>query len=111
MRGIKNKNFWIMEQLSGIVGSWTPMSRAIQPGMLKGYSLQAIAHGADAVIHFRWRTAVSGAERFQPVGFQDTPGRRDPAQYGKCAEGNYQCRTDLYLSEGQKIRGISGSLQ
>lgn len=46
--------------------------------------------------------AVSGAERFQPVSIQDTPGRRDPAQYGKCAEGNYQCRTDLYLSERQK---------
>ena len=55
--------------------------------------------------------AVSGAERFQPVSIQDTPGRRDPAQYGKCAEGNYQCRTDLYLSERQKIRGISGCLQ
>jgi beta-galactosidase len=55
MRGIKNKNFWIMEQLSGSVGSWMPMSLTTRPGMLKGYSLQAIAHGADAVVHFRWR--------------------------------------------------------
>lgn len=78
MRGIKNKNFWIMEQLSGIVGSWTPMSRAIQPGMLKGYSLQAIAHGADAVIHFRWRTAVSGAEMYLQgiIDHSNVPGRR-----------------------------------
>ena len=64
MRGIKQKNFWIMEQLSGNLGSWTPMSPALQPGMLKGYSLQAIAHGADTILHFRWRTAVSGAEMF-----------------------------------------------
>lgn len=64
MRGIKKKNFWIMEELSGSLGSWTPMQPTLQPGMLEGYSLQAIAHGADAVLHFRWRTAVAGAEMF-----------------------------------------------
>lgn len=64
MRGIKKKNFWIMEQLSGSLGSWMPMQPTLQPGMLKGYSMQAIAHGADAVLHFRWRTAISGAEMF-----------------------------------------------
>lgn len=64
MRGIQNKPFWIMEQLSGIIGSWGPMSRIPRPGMIKGYALQAIAHGADAVVHFRWRTAKSGAEMY-----------------------------------------------
>lgn len=64
MRGIQNKPFWIMEQLSGIVGSWGPMSRMPHPGMIQGYALQAIAHGADAVVHFRWRTAKSGAEMY-----------------------------------------------
>lgn len=64
MRGIKNKNFWIMEQLSGAIGSWAPMQPTPRPGMIKGYSLQALAHGADIVLHFRWRTAVSGAEMF-----------------------------------------------
>ena len=49
MRGIKRKNFWIMEQLSGITGGWAPMSQTVRPGMLKGYALQAVAHGADAV--------------------------------------------------------------
>lgn len=64
MRGIKKKNFWIMEQLSGGLGSWTPMSETVYPGMIKGYSLQAMAHGADTILHFRWRTAVAGAEMF-----------------------------------------------
>jgi len=62
MRGIKDKNFWIMEQLSGGLGSWSPMSQTTQPNMVKGYSLQAFAHGANTVIHFRWRTATTGAE-------------------------------------------------
>ncbi len=62
MRGIKRKNFWVMEQLSGEMGCWCPMSHVPKPGMIKGYALQAFAHGADTVVHFRWRTAVSGAE-------------------------------------------------
>lgn len=78
MRGIKRENFWIMEQLSGSLGSWMPMQSTVQPGMLKGYSLQAIAHGADAVLHFRWRTAVSGAEMFWHglLDHSNIPGRR-----------------------------------
>ena len=62
MRGIKQKNFWIMEELSGGLGCWMPMSHTPRPNMIKGYSLQALAHGADTVLHFRWRTAATGAE-------------------------------------------------
>jgi beta-galactosidase len=78
MRGIKRKNFWIMEQLSGSVGSWMPMSQTPRPGMLEGYALQAIAHGADNVLHFRWRTGVSGAEMFWHgiLDHSNVPGRR-----------------------------------
>ncbi len=78
MRGIKRSGFWIMEQLSGGLGSWSPMSRTPSPGMIKGYSLQALAHGADTVIHFRWRTAVSGAEMHWHglIDHSNVPGRR-----------------------------------
>lgn len=64
MRGIKRDTFWITEQLSGVIGGWTTMSPALLPGMLMGYSLQAFAHGADTIIHYRWRTALKGSEMF-----------------------------------------------
>ena len=64
MRGIKEKNFWVMEQLSGPTGSWMPMSQTPRPGQIKGYSMQALVHGASAVVHFRWRTALTGAEMY-----------------------------------------------
>lgn len=64
MRGIKGKNFWIMEQLSGITGSWSPMTPAPRAGMIMGYALQAMVHGAENVLHFRWRTACTGAEMY-----------------------------------------------
>lgn len=78
MRGIKKKNFWIMEQLSGMLGSWAPMTDTPRPGMIEGYSLQAFAHGADTVLHFRWRTAISGAEMHWHgiIDHSNVPGRR-----------------------------------
>ncbi|MCH5268691.1 MAG: beta-galactosidase [Lachnospiraceae bacterium] len=78
MRGIKRQNFWIMEELSGALGSWMPMSPTPRPGMLKGYSAQAFAHGADAVLHFRWRTGCSGAEMYWHgiLDHSNVPGRR-----------------------------------
>ena len=32
--------------------------------MLEGYALQAVAHGADLISFFRWRTSYTGAEMF-----------------------------------------------
>lgn len=78
MRGIKRQKFWIMEQLSGGMGCWAPMSKAPAPGMIEGYTLQAMAHGADTVLHFRWRTALSGAEMHWHglIDHSNVPGRR-----------------------------------
>ena len=78
MRGIKGRNFWVMEQLSGPTGSWAPMAAAPRPGQIMGYALQAMAHGADTVVHFRWRTAVKGAEMFWHglIDHSNVPGRR-----------------------------------
>jgi len=64
IRGIKQKNFWILEQLGGPMGCWGPISPSMEPGMLEGYALQAVAHGADLLSFFRWRTSISGAEMF-----------------------------------------------
>lgn len=78
MRGIKNKGFWIMEQLSGPMGSWSNMSRNLYPGMLKGYALQTVAHGVDTIVHFRWRTGCTGAEMYWHglIDHNNVPGRR-----------------------------------
>jgi beta-galactosidase len=64
VRGFKRRDFWIMEELGGQMGCWGPISPALAPNMLEGYSLQAVAHGADLLSFFRWRTASTGAEMF-----------------------------------------------
>ena len=101
IRGVKQRNFWVMEQLSGTPGCWMPMAPTVRPGMIKGYGLQAFAHGADAVIHFRFRSATGGAEMFWHglIDHSNVPGRR-------YAEFEELCRTvDTWKDmEGTAVR-------
>ena len=61
MRGLKGKKTWVMEQQAGPVGWGTILSPA--PGQVRLWAYQAIAHGAEAVLFFRWRTARFGTEQ------------------------------------------------
>ena len=62
-RGIKNKNIWIIEQQSGPCG-WDVLGRTPQPGQLKNWTYQALAHGAEAIVYFRWRACLFGTEEY-----------------------------------------------
>ena len=98
IRGAKRKNFWIMEELSGTPGCWAPMQKTPAPGMIKGYALQALAHGADTVIFFRWRTANIGAEMHWHglIDHSGVPGRRFDEFAQLCGEA-------------EKLKDIRGS--
>ena len=63
MRSLKKKNFWVMEQQSG-QGSWTILPPVPRPGEIALWAYQAVAHGADGIVFFRWRTARHGAEQY-----------------------------------------------
>ena len=77
MRGLKSKNIWIMEQQAG-QGGWEILSVAPRPGELRLWAYQSIAHGADAIVFFRWRTARFGTEQYWHglLDHDATPGRR-----------------------------------
>ena len=56
-------HFGIMEQQSGANGWNTRMEApAPKPGQIKLWAMQSIAHGADYVSFFRWRTVTQGTE-------------------------------------------------
>lgn len=78
VRGIKRQGFWVMEQLSGAQGAWMPIQRTPYPGLIRARSWQAIARGADRIVHFRWRSATVGAEQFWHglIDHSNVPGRR-----------------------------------
>jgi len=58
-----NGRMMIMEQLTGPAGQ-TYMLRSPRPGEMRLWAMQAIAHGADGMLHFRWRAALRGAEEY-----------------------------------------------
>ena len=56
-------HFGIMEQQSGANGSVGGMEGpAPRPGQLTLWAMQSVAHGADYISFFRWRTATIGSE-------------------------------------------------
>jgi len=77
MRGLKNQNFWVMEQQSG-GGGWEYVAVPPKPGELRLWTYQSIAHGADAIVYFRWRTARNGTEQYWQgiLEHHGLPGRR-----------------------------------
>lgn len=57
------RHFGIMEQQSGPGGSSSRMIQASpRPGQLTLWAMQSVAHGADYIGFFRWRTACFGTE-------------------------------------------------
>jgi beta-galactosidase len=71
-RGMSKQPFWVMEQQPGPVnwGRWNP---APAPGMVRLWTWEAFAHGADVVSYFRWRQAPFAQEQMH-AGLQ-TPDR------------------------------------
>lgn len=77
MRGLKGKSFWVMESQAG-PGGWDLISVAPKPGEIRLWAYQAIAHGADGIVFFRWRTARHGTEQYWHglLEHDARPGRR-----------------------------------
>ncbi|MGN0793107.1 MAG: beta-galactosidase [Aristaeellaceae bacterium] len=63
IRAVKQQPFWIMEQQSGITG-WEVLGRTPRPGQLGLWAMQCVAHGADTIVFFRWRSCPMGTEQY-----------------------------------------------
>jgi beta-galactosidase len=61
-RGLLNRGFWVMEQQPGPV-NWANNNPRPAPGMIRFWTLEAFAHGADCVCYFRWRQAPFAQEQ------------------------------------------------
>jgi beta-galactosidase len=62
MRMLKeNGRVWVLEQQVGPLG-WE-LLRTPRRGQLRLLTYQAMAHGAEAIVYFRWRTARYGTEQ------------------------------------------------
>jgi beta-galactosidase len=61
-RGCGRGRWWVMEQQPGPV-NWARFNPAPLPGMVRAWTWEAFAHGAETVSYFRWRQAPFGQEQ------------------------------------------------
>lgn len=61
-RAVGRGRMWVMEQQPGPV-NWAPHNPAPHPGMVRLWSWEAFAHGAECVSYFRWRQAPFAQEQ------------------------------------------------
>ncbi|MEV0131088.1 beta-galactosidase [Dactylosporangium sp. NPDC050688] len=54
---------WLLAEQSPGAASWRPVATPKRPGLNRLWSMQAVARGADGVLHFQWRASRQGAER------------------------------------------------
>ena len=62
VRSLGTGGYWVMEQQPGPV-NWAPNNPRPAPGMIRLWTLEAFAHGADCVSYFRWRQAPFAQEQ------------------------------------------------
>ncbi len=92
MRGLKNgDSFMLMEQTPSQT-NWSAYNSLKRPGMLRLWSYQAIARGADTVMYFQMRRSAGACEKFHSavidhVGHENTRVFRECAQLGEELEG------------------------
>ena len=73
-RGFKQKNFWVIETQPGMV-NWASVNNMLDRGEVRAMAWQDIAHGADLVSYWQWRSAMNGQEEYHGtlVGADGTP--------------------------------------
>ncbi len=85
-RAVGKGRMWVMEQQPGPV-NWAPHNPAPLPGMVRLWSWEAFAHGAECVSYFRWRQAPFAQEQLHAgllrPDSQDAPGLEEARQVAK----------------------------
>lgn len=82
MRSLKkDRPFLLIEQAPSAV-TWRAVNPPKPPGVMRLWSIQALARGADGVMFFQWRASQAGAEKY----ITGMVGHGDPAQSRVFAE-------------------------
>ncbi len=75
-RGFMRRNFWLMETQPGNV-NWSDLNNSLNRGEARAMAWQAVAHGAEAVLYWQWRSALGGQEQYHGT-LIDQSGRPRP---------------------------------
>ena len=62
-RGFKRRNFWLIETQPGNV-NWASLNNTLNKGEARAMAWHAVAHGAEAVCYWQWRSPLGGQEQY-----------------------------------------------
>ncbi|MCM3173522.1 beta-galactosidase [Paenibacillus sp. MER 99-2] len=88
MRGLKDgQPFMLMEQTPS-QQNWQPYNSLKRPGVMRLWSYQSVAHGADTIMFFQLRRSIGACEKYhgaviEHVGHEHTRVFREVAELGK----------------------------
>ncbi len=98
-RGIKRKNFWVMETQPGNV-NWQDVNNSLDKGEVREMAWHAIGHGSDAVSYWQWRSALGGQEQYH--GTLVAPDGQPVPLYDEVSEIGHE-----FAKVGDLLRGTS----
>lgn len=106
MRSLKGGKPFVLMESTPSTTNWQPTSKLKKPGMHILSSMQAVAHGADAVQYFQWRKSRGSVEKFHGaiidhVGHLDTRVGREVMRLGEMLErlpDVVGCRTEARVA-------------
>ncbi|HLI38365.1 MAG TPA: beta-galactosidase [Streptosporangiaceae bacterium] len=64
MRSLRGGAPWLLMEQAPSAVNWRRRNLPKPPGLMRLWSWQAVAQGADAVMFFQWRASAGGAEKF-----------------------------------------------
>lgn len=87
MRSLKEGRDWILMEQAPNQVQWRPRNSLKAPGVMRLWSLQAVARGARGIMFFQWRQSKAGAEKFHsgmvPHGGTETRTWREVRDLGQ----------------------------
>lgn len=84
MRGLKDgMPFALMEQTPSVT-NWHPYNALKRPGVMRLWSYQAVAHGADTVMFFQMRRSIGACEKYHGAVI-DHVGTGETRVFRECA--------------------------
>lgn len=107
MRGAKdNQNYMIMEQQGG-AGGWSAFfGRQAPAALYRAWAYQSVAHGADGICYFRWRTSRYGTEQYWQ-GILDQDSYRNSRYFAIAQTGKELGKLTALLHESKVVSPVA----
>lgn len=88
MRGLGNGRPFILMEQTPSAQNWQPVNALKRPGVMRLWSYQAVAHGADAVLFFQLKRSIGSCEKYHGAvidhaGHEHTRVFREVAELGE----------------------------